>query len=84
MLATNGRSDQINRTAVAGLDRLLSIHEVAALTSLSRATVHRHYKSGRFPAPLVIGPRRVAWRASAIVQWMDERPDASQKRGGVR
>jgi prophage regulatory protein len=74
-LAATGGPKQI--TPPPGIDRLYAIHEVAALTSLSKATVQRLYKSGLFPAPLVIGPRRVAWRASAIARWIEERPLAA-------
>jgi prophage regulatory protein len=80
-LAVTGGPKQINPPPVPGIDRLYAIHEVAALTSLSKATVHRLYKSGRFPAPIVIGPRRVAWRASTIAQWIDARPLAGQGPG---
>jgi prophage regulatory protein len=73
-LATTDGPEQIN---TAGLDRLYAIHDVAALTSLSKASVHRLYKCGRFPPPLIIGPRRVAWRASSIARWIEERPLAA-------
>jgi prophage regulatory protein len=52
------------------LDRLLSIKELRPLIgSPSISTIYRWVASGQFPAPLKIGPNRVAWKVSAIEAW---------------
>lgn len=50
-------------------DRLLPWRLVKELTGLSRTTAWRLQKSGDFPAPLVISPGRVGWRASDLEAW---------------
>jgi prophage regulatory protein len=52
-----------------GNDRLLRMQEVTKLVSISRATIYRYLNAGSFPAPIRIGARRVAWRASDINGW---------------
>jgi prophage regulatory protein len=52
-----------------GQDRLLRLEEVIKLISVSRATIYRHLGTGSFPAPVRVGLRRIAWRASDINNW---------------
>ncbi|MEX3999676.1 helix-turn-helix transcriptional regulator [Paraburkholderia sp. EG285A] len=47
-------------------DSLLRLPEVLALIPVSRATWYAGVKNGRFPQPVALGPRCVAWRASEI------------------
>lgn len=44
---------------------------------LSRAEVWRLRKSGRFPAPIKLGSRRLAWVAEEIDAWVQEQIDRS-------
>lgn len=50
--------------------RLLSSAVVQDRTSLSRATIWRRVRSGEFPAPLKLGPNRIAWRESDVDNWI--------------
>jgi prophage regulatory protein len=43
--------------------------EVLRLTTLSRTTLWREIKRGRFPESVVISAGRVGWRESAISAW---------------
>ncbi|WP_081791030.1 MULTISPECIES: AlpA family transcriptional regulator [Pseudomonas] len=43
--------------------------EVLGVTSLSRTTLWREIKRGRFPKSVVISAGRVGWRESAISAW---------------
>jgi prophage regulatory protein len=52
------------------LDRLLRIASVMDVTSLSKASIYRKVADRSFPAPLKIGKSRVAWKQSAISDWM--------------
>ncbi|WP_027802417.1 helix-turn-helix transcriptional regulator [Paraburkholderia dilworthii] len=47
-------------------DLLLRLPEVLARIPVSRATWYAGVKSGRFPQPVSLGPRCVAWKASDI------------------
>ncbi|WP_256590499.1 helix-turn-helix transcriptional regulator [Pseudomonas sp. FW305-BF6] len=43
--------------------------EVLVLTTLSRTTLWREIKKGRFPKSVVISAGRVGWRESAVFAW---------------
>jgi prophage regulatory protein len=62
-------SDTKASTAVPGVERLLDKWAVEECTSLDITTIYRQMMSGRFPRPVRVGVRRVAWRASDIVAW---------------
>ncbi len=49
---------------------LLSISEIARLTSLSKATIYRCIKAGIFPKPLKIGLRRVGWNSKDVFDFV--------------
>ena len=51
--------------------QILRLPEVKARTKLSRSTIYRSMKEGRFPPCVALGPRAVGWRESAIRDWMD-------------
>jgi prophage regulatory protein len=51
--------------------RLLDKHAVEKMTSLDITTIYRKMSAGTFPQPVKIGRRRVAWRASDIIQWQE-------------
>ena len=44
--------------------------------NLSRTTVWALRRAGRFPQPVQISNSRIAWRRSAILRWMADRPVA--------
>jgi prophage regulatory protein len=48
---------------------MLSIKQVLALILLSRATLYREMKVGRFPAAHEIAPRRIAWFKDEVATW---------------
>lgn len=54
---------------MAGL--LLRRTEVEARTGLSRATIYAWMKEGKFPHPVCLGGRRIAWRESDLDDWID-------------
>lgn len=47
--------------------------EVEGLVKLSRSTIYLMIQRGEFPAPVKLGRRAVAWRASDIETWMSSR-----------
>ena len=58
------------------LERLLTVQQVQLATSFSRTTIYRMVADGTFPEPMKIGKARIAWRSSAVRDWMAERPSA--------
>lgn len=50
-------------------DILIPRKAVEKLSGLSRATIYRLMKAGKFPRPLSIGTGSVRWRQSDIVAW---------------
>ena len=58
------------KMATESIDRFLRLDEVLHTTGLGRNTVYRRIREGTFPKQVRIGPNSVAWRQSAISQWM--------------
>jgi prophage regulatory protein len=46
---------------------------VLKVTGLARTTIYRWVAAGRFPAPVRLGPRAVAWRWSDLERWTQSR-----------
>jgi prophage regulatory protein len=55
------------------LDRLVRMNEVLYLTGLSRTTIWKMEREGKFPPKVVITGRHVGWRESAVQEWLDSR-----------
>ena len=53
--------------------RLLSPKVVCERTSLSRSTLDRLVAAGKFPQPIRITDRRLAYDAAAVEAWMVEK-----------
>lgn len=51
--------------------RLLRRPEVERLTGKSRSAIYLDIRRGRFPHPVPIGLRAVAWRESDIKRWIE-------------
>lgn len=49
---------------------LISTKETCALTSLSRTMIHRLRSEGRFPAPVELGEKRIAFLRSEVQSWI--------------
>lgn len=54
-------------------EKLLRRPEVEARTGLSRSTIYQWMKDGKFPQPVALGTRLVAWRASDVNAWLESR-----------
>lgn len=53
-------------------ERYLRISEVAQRTTLSRSAIYVAISEGRFPKPVRLSPRHVAWREANIDKWIVE------------
>lgn len=49
---------------------LIKINELIAMTKLSRPTIYRLIKAGKFPSQLKTSPKTVAWERSEIEDWI--------------
>ncbi len=63
----------LSPAATPPLERLIGRKEVLILIGISNATLWRWIKAGRFPAPMKIGKKKVAWRSSVLAHWITQR-----------
>lgn len=54
-------------------DRFLRLPEVIHVTGLSRSTIYDLISRNTFPSQITLGGKNVAWLASEISIWMNER-----------
>jgi prophage regulatory protein len=60
---------------------LLRLPAVMRLTGLGRSTIDRLVAEQRFPGPVRLAARAVAWRRSDLELWSESRPAATQGSG---
>lgn len=56
---------------------LLRGKDVFRLVTLSRTTVWRRVRQGTFPAPVILGATRIAWREADILAWINAQQPAA-------
>ncbi|MGY0193856.1 helix-turn-helix transcriptional regulator [Leptothrix sp. BB-4] len=56
---------------------LLRISAVTRLVGLGRSTIYRLMAESRFPTPVRLSTRAIAWRRSDLERWSAERPPAT-------
>lgn len=52
---------------------LIKLNAVKTKTALSRSAIYEKISSGRFPAPVRLGERAVAWVAEEVNAWVTAR-----------
>ena len=55
------------------MPQFLTPRQVCDRVALSRATLDRLVSAGKFPAPMRLTERRLAFNAEAVEQWMAEK-----------
>ncbi len=50
--------------------KFLKLHQVMAITGLSRSSIYLAVAEGRFPKQIALGARSVAWASNEIEDWM--------------
>ena len=55
------------------MEKLLRLPEVRELTQRSTTRIYADMAEGRFPRPIRIGARAVAWREPELKAWLDEK-----------
>ncbi len=58
-------------------DKLLRRRLVEEITGLSRSSIYRLMRNGKFPVPVRVGPSAVRWKSSDIKIWLESRPLAT-------
>lgn len=52
----------------------LRMAAVMHMTGLGRSTIYRLMAERKFPSPVRLGPRAVAWRRTDLDEWSEARP----------
>ena len=60
-------------------DRLVRLPEVEGMTGCKKSTIYQMIADGRFPKPLRLTGRMVAWPESAVLQWVQDRIQEAQQ-----
>ena len=50
--------------------RIIRTEDLTRRLGLSRATIRRNVKAGRFPAPIKISQRAIGWRIDDVEAWI--------------
>ena len=53
--------------------RLIKLKDVTSLTGLARSTIYKYISEERFPKPVSLGERIVAWVEEEIQDWILEK-----------
>lgn len=56
------------------LSGLMTTREIIALVRLSRTTIYRMTRQGRFPPPCSVGNGKIRWREDDVRAWMEGLP----------
>lgn len=59
-------------------NRVMIRKEAAEFCGLSPATFRRLNETGRFPTPIRLSERRLGWRVSALIEWLDCREQGQE------
>lgn len=65
--------------AISQPNTFLRLKEVIRRTTYSRSRIYELIQMQKFPRPIHLGARAVAWLESDIQRWMDERIAASRE-----
>ncbi len=56
-------------------NRLIDRKELRQLVPYSDSQIYRLERAGRFPSRITLGPGRVAWRLSEVLDWIDAKQE---------
>lgn len=63
----------MKENSIADETRFLSFKDVERITGLSRSTIYREMKRGKFPKARVIASRKVAFLQVELETWIQDR-----------
>jgi prophage regulatory protein len=61
--------------------RMLNEKQVLEIVPVSRTTLYRMIKAGRFPKPIYISPNRRVWFEDEIIAWQNAVDEFNPNRG---
>ena len=61
--------------------RIIRTEDLTRRLGLSRATIFRNVKAGRFPTPIKISQRAIGWRIDEVEAWIAARAATSKDQG---
>ena len=53
---------------------ILNVKDVSLITKLSRVTIWRLEKEGKFPPRIKISQKRIGWRKDEVAKWIASLP----------
>lgn len=56
------------------MKKIYRFHEIREATGLSRVTIWRLERAGKFPQRIKLGDNSVGWFVSEVHQWIENRP----------
>lgn len=65
---------RVARSFKEELMKIIRIEELQKLTQLSRTTIWRLERSGRFPRRVRLGAHSIGWVSDEILAWLASRP----------
>ena len=68
----NGNNDEPNRETL-GSARIISKRELLELVSAAYSTIGRWEKVGLFPKRVKLGPNRVGWVLTEVLEWIEQK-----------
>lgn len=70
---------------VAPRDRLIRLPEVEAMTGCKKSTIYTLLAQKRFPRPVRLSSRMVAWSEMAVLRWVQDRiAEVEDRQHGVQ
>jgi prophage regulatory protein len=58
-------------------EKFLSVRQVMEIVGASSTTLWRWQRDGKFPRRRTLGPSKVAWLESEVMEWIRTRPTAN-------
>lgn len=72
-MSTKTRIEPMTSNDTESRPSLIRLETVKVRTCLSRSTIYAYMREGRFPQPIAISERCVAWIEGEVDAWIDER-----------
>ena len=64
----------VTDTSVSDASPFLRMWAVTRMTGLGRSTIYRLVAQDKFPSPVRLANRAIAWRRTDLERWSDARP----------
>lgn len=70
---TARRAVRVNKKIIFDTTRFISFKDVERITGMSRSTIYREVKKGKFPRPRLISARKVGFLQGEFESWIQQR-----------